>query len=242
MYTFQSRVGLTASYLEEQMRIVFKLGMVVLPLGILASSGFAAIVANPTCVTNNSSTGWVLAGLNGGACLIATASSADPLLPATFVLPEGGSETALEPVGDFTFNKAFSGPNGYFTIMDVTGGISDYILVGNTSGGLGELFFYSDPAAPTMQVLGNYKLISTACNEGASTGCLGSFSLGFTDGSAIAVTVGSDGNAGTFDPFRSGLNTSDGIQFTVVPEPSTWMMGAGLLLIAAGLARRRNRA
>jgi hypothetical protein len=211
--------------------------VIALLLGFLASSGFAGniISSNPTCVTNNSSGGWVLTGPNGGACGGTTAKPGDPLLPATFVVPEG-AENAIDPVGDFTFNKAFAGANSYVTIMDVTGGISDYILAGNTFGGLGEVFFYSDPQTPP--TLTGYINAGTWCNETA-TGCVSSVAVPFADGSFVTITAGSDGESGTFDPFNSGGNTSDGIQFTSVPEPSTWIM-SGLLLVVAGLARRRT--
>jgi hypothetical protein len=211
------------------MRAIFKLALIALLLGFFASFGFAG----PTCVTNNSSSGWVSTGTLGPSC------TSGNQLPATFVVPEGGSETAPEAVGDFIFNKPLDGPNDYGTIMDVTGAISDYFLVGNTGpGGVGEILFYSDPATPTQGVLANYTSVGVLCNETAS-GCTVSGIGQFTDGSRVLVTIGSDGDTGTFDPFNTGSNISDGIQFTNVPEPSTLMMTPGVLLILAGWARRR---
>jgi PEP-CTERM motif-containing protein len=215
------------------MRAIFELVLIALLLGFFANFGFAG----PTCVTNNSSSGWVSIGTLGASC------TSGNQLPATFVLPEPESDTAPEAVGDFIFNKAFGGGGGnkYITMQDVTGAISDYFLVGNTGpGGVGEILFYSDPAAPTEQLLANYTFGGVLCDETAGGGCVAGGLGYFTDGSIIAATFASDGDTGTFDPFNSGMNTSDGIQFTNVPEPSTLMMAAGGLLLL-GLARRRAR-
>ena len=50
------------------------------------------------------------------------------------------------------------------------------------------------------------------------------------------MTAGSDG-AGFFDPFGYGANTSDGISFTEIPEPSSLLMSL-VLAGALGASRR----
>src|SRR5215831_16315142 len=101
-------------------------GVTAFWLAIPLSSAFAL---DPICVTSQN-TAWALAPNNGGPCG-STGVIADPLVPATFSLAEPATETALKPIGDFTFDVPFTTPKGYYTIRDEDS-VSDYIVFGNT--------------------------------------------------------------------------------------------------------------
>ncbi|MBV8730929.1 MAG: hypothetical protein JO336_14075 [Acidobacteriia bacterium] len=223
----------------------WKLFVPTVLLGLLAIPGHADVVVTPLpCVTNNSTAGgWTSVG-SPVDCPVATATGADPLLPVTFVLPEPGSDTAPEPVGDFQINRTLVLPNPvgeYWTITEEGGSIiSDFILVDNKAtvpGFTGRVLFYSDPAAPTTDMLTGYaNLGALQIQEGQGTGGVGggTFTLRTSLGEQIGVVALSDGPTPV-----AGLY-SDAIQFSLVPEPSFFAMtAAGASLIALLLRRRR---
>jgi hypothetical protein len=152
------------------------------------------------------------------------------------------NEPTCEPTGDFIVDHPFTGGLGYYVIIDndnnpvqrllsgpclkpapELGGpdtcISDYVIITNTGpGGTGEIKFYSDPNIfPDVTGLTNLGVLcsenSSVTSAGPPFGCVGTFHLTTTDGSAITVDAASDSEV-VFDPFGFNFDSSDQIRFT----------------------------
>lgn len=218
------------------MSLVYR-GVFCLVVVLYATSAFAATIDQPVCVTNSST--WTLIGSSGGPCGVAT-SLGDPLLPVTYINPEVlGAADVPDVVGDWSFNRIFTA-NQYFTILEADGAsVSDYITVtaNDTMMSGGHVQFYSDTTPPGT----SFMFAGAICTQSPQNGCTGAFNLVTNVGEVIKVTAGSDDNGGTFDPFNSGMNTSDGIRFeNAVPEPTTLAIFAIGLAGVAALRRSLN--
>jgi hypothetical protein len=218
------------------MGTALKLGAVTLLLSFSLSYAFASVTPAGITVTQ-AGCGWTVPGGTPPPCFAQVISTSDlgtdPPLPATFVLaPE--TDTAVEPIGDFVFNTAFTTPQGYYAINDRSVDrptVSDYILFGNTApGGNGEIIFYSD-STPPLPGTNNGAL----CAENA-TGCMGTFSLSTGLGD-ILITAASDSETRPFDPFNVNMDYSDGIQFAATPEPSQLPLALAMLIAVCGMRK-----
>jgi hypothetical protein len=154
------------------------------------------------------------------------------------------NEPECEPVGEFSFNVAFAGvPNlsagqqpVSYAVLESNGSVSDFIGVGNQNGH-GLVFFASDPLA----TVGPITPVGVLCTETDSSGCVTSFTMMTTTGSAVTLTIASDGESRPFDPFGVGFDISDGLQVTTkgVPEPGSFaLLAFGLVGVALLLGKK----
>ena len=198
--------------------------LVLFAFGLLSASARADDIT----VSNGSSAGWV------------------QISPNTFGLPADLSgigcgtenETSCEPTGVFNFNVGFSS-SGVVNILDSSGALSDQLHFFNGANGHGVVTFISDPSLANASSGG-----TTLCTESLS-GCVASFAITTTGGSAITISAASDDEA-IFDPFGLGADTSDQIQIkgaTIVstPEPGgIVLLGTGLLTFVGMLRKKQS--
>jgi hypothetical protein len=160
----------------------------------------------------------------------ATPCVAAPGIPNAWINPVMGEN---EPANERSMTVEVRGaifvpPLQLYNILDVDGSISDQVLVTNDNN-RGFITLFSDPFVPMPLA------ISMDLGTETEFGIAADFVTAIFDGtsqSLLKVSIFSDGEF-FFDPFGIGIDSSDGIQVSVlVPEPASWAI---LILALASL-------